>query len=219
MEATTIPRALTIVALIAMILAFVPATTAGGDAGVEPQSHDPPPDCVLDRSQGSDNMWAWVDKRIVVPRYAAGELPLTTLSWVLLFSDSATTDDALLEERMNGFDAYIIDLGCEVSGNAFYCLFGDDSGVDAYDLQVTFRDSSFSNVGGPTNLADSPDVCDGKEYDDKDQVEAEDLTAKLPDQTRYVEIVTVDGSPGACGCLHPGTLLPASVETTFLLTT
>lgn len=208
MEAPTIPRALAIITMVVMILAFVPATTAGGDASAEPQSHDPPP-CITDRDPGPDGEWEYRDKTIVLPKYATDQLPITTLSWSLLFNDNSETEDEALEDPINGLDAYIIDFGCDRTSGLFYCLTGDDSGVNAYDLQVTFRDSSFQAIKGPINPDDSRDVCD-EQFDT--------YTRAIPDDTRYVEIVTVDGSPGACGCLDDDTLLPGAVEATFLVT-
>lgn len=207
MEAPTPIRALAIVAVAALVLIFIPATQAGGDAA-EPQNHDE--DCILDKNPGSSGFYEWKKEEIILPKPLTPNLPVTSLAWALLYNDANhdTVEDTS-KEPVNGLDAFVIDLGCQVQDTA-YCLTGFDSGVNSYDLQVTFRDRSFQSIAGPINPADSRDVCG----DDTDLVDQ-----PMPDGTRFIEIVAADGTPGACGCLDDDTFLPATVQVTFKLAT
>lgn len=196
-------RTFALIAMAALILVFAPATAAG-DGQAVPQNHEQ--DCIREANQ---TVYRWVNKEIILPKPVAPNLPVTTLSWALFFNDAnhGTAEDAA-KGPINGLDAYVIDLGCEVD-DFFYCLTGFDANTNAYDLQVTFRDESFQTIAGPINPSDSPDVCG----DDTNTI-----SELLPNDTRFLEIVTVDGVPGACGCLDDDTFLPATVQITLELT-
>lgn len=114
---------------------------------------------------------------------------------------ASSTNYGLLAEQaeargaVNGVDAYVFDLGCEVQDTSA-CLQHREDDLSDPDLTVTFRDASFQVLGDEADPVEGgSSMCQGDDLPGPGQA--------VPDGTRYLE-VTAEAIGSGNSDVHTG---------------